>query len=178
MPSPFTTPVAQSVPFEQQRNPDYAEQASIITAQNCQDAIEEVFHNAPGKQARFTITLLNTGIMNNGQRFGYSASMSSVPVILPRKCRLKEITFSNSNASANARFRIYARTPTTSQTPSGTLLYTWDLSSTLATSLTGLDLLFTAGQEILVNFVNPGGLLSPVPIDAAMVLFFVYDNTP
>lgn len=174
MPSPFTTPVATSVPFEPQRNPDYTGQASIITAQNCQDAIEEVFQNAPGKQARFTLSLLNNNSMTNGQRFGYSELLPNVPVILPRKCRLKEITFSNANATTDARFRIYARTPTASPTPSGTLLYTWNITNSLSSVVTGLDLLFQAGQEVLINFVDTGRN----PSDAAMVLFFVNDDTP
>lgn len=174
MPSPFTTPVAVSTPFEPQRNPDYTGQASVITAQNVQDAIEEVYQNAPGKQARFTLTLLNNSTLSNGQRFGYSELLPNVPVIVPRKCRLKEITFSNQNATTDAQFRIYARTPTASPTPSGTLLYTWNLTNSLSAFLTGLDLLFQAGQEVLINFVDTGDN----PSDAAMVLFFVNDDTP
>lgn len=177
MPSPFTTPVAVSTPFEPQRNPDYTGQASVITAQNVQDAIEEVFQNAPGKQARFTLALLNNGTMTNGQRFGYSELLPLVPVILPRKCRLKEITFSNANATTDARFEIYRRTPPTgSSTPGGTatLLYTWNLTNSLSAFLTGLDLLFQAGNEILVRFVDTGDN----PNDAAMILFFVNDDTP
>lgn len=172
MPAPFTTPVAISVPFLPQRNPDFNGLAGTITAENVQDAIEQVYNNAPGRQARFTLTLLNNSTMSNGQRFSYSELLPNVPVVVPRACRLREIAFSNNNAAADAQFRIYARTPTSSPTPSGTLLYTWNLTDVLTATLTGIDLAFAAGQEVLINFVDTG----TNPSDAAMILFFVNDD--
>lgn len=177
MPSPFTTPVAVSTPFEPLRNPDSTGQASIITSQNVQDAIEEVFQNAPGKQARFTLALLNNSSLGNNQRVGYSELLPNVPVVLPRKCRLKEITFSNASANADATFRIYKRSPPiSSATPGGTatLLHTWTFNNSLSAFQTGLDLLFLAGEEILIVFIDIGDN----PSDVAMVLFFVNDDTP
>lgn len=177
MPGPFTTPVALSTPFEPLRNPDYNSQIGTLTAENVQDAIEEVYNTAPGLQARFTIALLNNSSMTNGQRVGYSELLPNVPVILPRKCRLKEITFSNANTTTDAKFKIYVRTPPlATPTPGGTatLLYTWNITNSLTSVLTGLNLLFLAGNEILITFTDTGDN----PSDSAMILFFVNDDTP
>lgn len=139
-----------------------------FVATNAQAAIEEARNTATGI-SRFTINLINNASMSNGQRFGYSELLPNSPVIIPRTCTLKEIAFSNGSASTDAQFRIYSRTPQTSPTPSGTLLYTWNLTNTLTATLTGLTLNFTAGQEVLVNFVDTGNN----PNDAVMTLFFV-----
>lgn len=164
-------------PFEPARNPDYNGLAGTLTATTAQEAIEEVFNNAPGKQARFTISLLNNSSMTNNQRFGYSELLPNSPVILPRKCRLKEITFTNQNTNTDAQFEIYRRSPPLSTPTPGvtaTLLYTWNITNSLTSILTNLDLLFNAGNEILIRFVDTGDN----PADATMVLFFVNDDTP
>lgn len=46
MPAPFTTPVAQSVPFEPNRNPGYGGAPSDLESTNVQDAIEEAKNDA------------------------------------------------------------------------------------------------------------------------------------
>lgn len=176
MPGPFTTPVALSTPFEPLRNPDSTGIQGLITMDNVQDAIEEAVQIAPGKQARFTISLLNNGTLGNGARFGYDSLLPNTPVIVPRKCRLKEATFSNQNTNTDAQFDIYRRSPPiSSSTPGGTatLLYTWTFTNSQTASLTGLDLLFLAGEEVLVRFTDTGDN----PSDANMMLFFTNDDT-
>lgn len=176
MAGPFTTPVAESTPFEPERNPDYNGEVGTIESENVQDAIEEVFFNAPGKQARFTLILTENGNLQDGQRFGYNELVTNTPVILPRKCRLKEVSYANDRSNADALFEFYRRNPPeTSSTPgpNATLEHTWNFTNLLTGSQTGLDILFEAGDEILVRFTDTG----QNPRDSVMVLFFVNDDT-
>jgi hypothetical protein len=172
MPAPFTTPVAKSVPFEPERNPDFNGQVGVLTANNTQDAIEEVYNNAPGKQARFALTLLNNSSLSNGQRFTYSELLPNTQIILPRKCRLKEITFSNATAAADWSFEFRNYTAASNYT-TFTSLFTWSAIDTQQAFRSDRNDLFQAGDEIRVIFTDTG----TNPSDAAMVLFFVNDDT-
>lgn len=161
MTTPFITQVAQSVPFNNDSNG--------FTATDAQSAIEEA--KATGGSQRFTIQLLNNGSMSNNQRFGYDALLPNTPVVVPKDCILRELVFSNQSATADARFDIYQRSPPiSSSTPGGTatLLQQWVITNKQSDVLTGLNYSFTAGQEILIRFIDTGDN----PADAAMGCFF------
>lgn len=162
IPGSFTrTQLAQQTPFDNTANG--------FVSTNVQDAIVEAKNTANAQ--RFTIQLLNNGSMNNNQRFGYDALLPNTPVIIPKNCVLRELTFANQDSVADARFDIYRRaTPSSSATPGGTatLLQQWSITNSLTAILSGLSYSFTAGQELLIIFVDTGDN----PADASMSCFF------
>ena len=111
MAGPFTTPVAQSTPFEPNRNPDYNGNVGALSADNVQDAIEEAYNNAPGKIARYTITLTHNGAVGNGTFFGYSNLIpgDASPILFPFASTLTEFTFTNKK-NKNISFYVFYAT--------------------------------------------------------------------
>ncbi len=155
------TQLAQQTPFDNSSNG--------FIATEVQTAIEEA--KLTGGTQRFSITFINNGTLTNNQRVGYSDALPTTPVIIPKNAILKEITFANSGTNADARFDIYRRpTPLASATPGGTavLLQQWTITNSLTGLLSGLNFSFSAGQEILIVFIDTGDN----PTDTAMMLFF------
>lgn len=155
------TQLAQQTPFDNTSN-------GFVSTQ-VQAAIEEA--KLTGGTQRFSITFINNGTLTNNQRVGYSEAFPTTPVIVPKNAVLKEITFANSAANSDARFDIYRRpTPLASATPGGTavLLQQWTLTNALTGLLSNLNFAFSAGEEILIVFIDTGDN----PSDSAMMLFF------
>ena len=155
------TQLAQQTPFDNASNG--------FTATNVQAAIEEAKNSATVQ--RFSIQLLHNGNMTNNQRFPYDALLPNTPVIVPKNSILRELAFSNQAATTDARFDIYRRSPPiSSATPGGTatLLQQWTITNQQTAVLSGLNFAFTAGQELLIIFVDTGDN----PADAAMICFF------
>jgi hypothetical protein len=140
-----------------------------FVATDTQTAIEEA--KLTGGVQRFTISLLHNSSLTNGQRMGFSEVLPNTPVILPKNAQLKELTFSNNSTVADARFDIYRRpTPLATNVPGGTatLLQQWTITNSLTAILTGMSHAFTAGQELLIVFVDTGDN----PSDVSMICFF------
>ena len=138
-------------------------------ASDTQTAIEEA-KNTGGVQ-RFSINFLHNSTLGNGQRMGFSNLLPNTPVIIPKGSLLKEITFSNDRANADARFDIYRRPiPLTTNVPgvTATLLQQWTLTNTLAAVLSNMNHDFTGGQELLIIFNSTG----VNPADVSMICFF------
>lgn len=155
------TQLAQQTPFDNSTNG--------FLATEVQTAIEEA--KLTGGVQRFSITSINNGTLTNNQRVGYSESLPNTPIVIPKASILKEITFANSATNADARFDIYRRpTPLSSPTPGGTavLLQQWTITNSLTGLLTGLNFSFSAGEEILMVFIDTGDN----PTDAAVMFFF------
>lgn len=168
MPAPFTTPVAVSVPFEPNRNPQYGGNPgpSGLNSTDVQSAIEETKSFA-ANITRFTLTLLNNGTLSNGQRFTYSELLPNTQVILPRACVLKELTFANSSANADWSFEVRRYTAASGYT-SFTSLFTWTGTNTRVAFRSDRNDAFSAGDEIRIIFTDTGDN----PRDSSMVLFF------
>jgi hypothetical protein len=156
-----TSPVSKTLPFDNSANG--------FSAKNAQAAIEESRATAEGK-VRFAVQLVQNGSLTNAQRVGYDALLPNSPVIVPRNCILREITFSNSATNADARFDIYVRAvpAATNATTGATLLQQWTLTNALSAVLSGMAHTFTAGQELLIVFIDTGDN----PSDAVLTCFF------
>lgn len=156
------SPVARSIPFDNASN--------SFTASEVQAAIEEARDTAISK-VRFTITLTNNGSLSNNQRFGINELLPNAPVIVPVACTLREAAFSNNSAIADAQFVFVKRT--TPNTSAGTVagdttVYTWNITNALTATVSGINAVLSAGNEILVRFVDTGNN----PSDAYMILTF------
>lgn len=156
-----TSPVAITVPFDNATNG--------FAASEVQTAIEEAKATAEGK-ARFSIQLVNNGTLANNQRFGYDSLLPNAPIVVPRNCILRELTFSNAAANSDARFDIYRRSipATTNATTGATLLQQWTITNQISGILSGMNHSFNAGEELLIIFVDTGDN----PTDAVMAAFF------
>lgn len=161
------TQVAINTPFEPNRNPGYGGVASDIESSDVQNAIEEVFQNAPGKLARFTVGLLNNSTLTNGQRFTRSELLPNTQVLVPYKCELKAIAFSCSNANADWQFNFYKYTKVSGYV-TGTLLFSRSAVNQNTYTENGLSYSFDEGDEIRVIFIDTGNN----PSDASMDLYF------
>jgi len=162
IPGYFTrTQQANQTPFDNTSNG--------FLATDTQSAIEEAANSAAAQ--RFTIALENNSSLSNNQRVGSSALLPNTPIVIPKDSVLKEITFANDSANADARFDIYRRpTPLSSATPGGTatLLQQWTITNSLTGVLSGMSHAFTAGQELLIIFIDTGDN----PSDVSMNCFF------
>lgn len=160
----FTTPVAESTPFEPERNPDSTGQQSNIVSENVQEAIEEAYWAAPGSIARFTIPLLHKGTVGNGTFLGYSESITGddTPIILPRKCQITEFTFSNNRTSADYTLELRKNSTT------APVFFTVSKVNTKLFSEQGLSEEFLPGDQIFVKYLDNGTNARNV----AMILFF------
>jgi hypothetical protein len=89
MPAPFTTPVAQSVPFEANRNPGFGGVPSDLTSTNVQDAIEEAKNDALSND-RYVILGSYGANANAGRYLEFFAGIDSfeAPIILPVSTKL------------------------------------------------------------------------------------------
>ena len=164
MAGPFTTPVAESTPFEPERNPDSTGQQSNIVSENVQGAIEEAYWTAPGSIARFTIPLLHNGTVDNGTFLGYSQTIpgDDTPIILPRKCQITEFTFSNNRTNADYTLELRKNSKT------APVFFTVSKVNTRLFFEQGLSEEFLPGDQIYVKYVDNGTNAR----DVAMILFF------
>jgi len=163
MAGPFTTPVAQSTPFEPNRNPDYNGNVGALSADNVQDAIEEAYNNAPGKIARYTITLTHNGAVGNGTFFGYSNLIpgDASPILFPFASTLTEFTFTNKKNKAD--YTLKFRKNSTTATP----FYTVSKVNTQFFSDANVNETFAAGDTIFVQYQDDGANAR----DVGIVLF-------
>lgn len=89
MPAPFTTPVAQSVPFEPNRNPGFGGVPSGLQSENVQDAIEEAKNDALSND-RYILLCSYSGKANTGRylEFFPGINSSEAPIDLPVSSKL------------------------------------------------------------------------------------------
>jgi hypothetical protein len=161
------TQLAGQTPFEPLRNPGFGGVPSPITSEEVQNAIEEVYQNAPGKIARFTISLLNNSTLTNGQRFTKSELLPNTPVILPYKCQLKALAFASSATNADWSFAVWKYTAASGYV-TGTLLFTWAGTNTKVATRNDRSDDFAVADEIRIIFSDTGDN----PSDASMDLYF------
>lgn len=95
MPGPFATPVALSVPFEPNRDPQYDGNPgpSGIFSSNVQDSIEEV-KNFAESISRFVISSGFNGTASTGRYLDFSSNVGSniSGFVMPRDGFIKELS--------------------------------------------------------------------------------------
>jgi hypothetical protein len=160
----------QFIRTQQAAQTPFSNSGNGFIADDVQEAIEEVRTFAALQ--RYNIISVNNGRLSNLQRMGYSEILPNTPVIVPKNCTLKEITYSNSDITADAQFDIYRRSPPLdTPVPGGTatLLQTWNITNVIAEVLSGMVYLFNAGDEILIVYTDAG----TKPLDCVLVIFFL-----
>ena len=117
-----------------------------------------------GIAGRYALVLQHNGTVGNGTFFGYSNLINGLdtPIVIPRNSTLKDLSFSNANASAD--FTIYLRKNSSTATP----FYT--ITKTNSDNFTEIDIneLFSAGDLIYLEYQDNGTNAS----DVGIVLFF------
>lgn len=146
MAGPFTFPVAQAVPFEPNRNPQYGGNPgpSGIASENTQDAIEEAKADAiayADTVSRWEATCAFDGTGSTGRWLAWTQNNPSnnSPLVVPKNGAVTELGFScTSNATTTITlFKNGVSTGTT-------------ISVAAATSaiVTGLNVTFVAGNKL------------------------------
>jgi hypothetical protein len=104
------TQLAQSTPFEPNRNPQYGGNAgpSGIASLEVQSAIEEVKAYV-ASIARFAMVFVANGAIGNNTWLGFNELVASntTPMIIPVNCVLKEMAFSFSGVAVDGVLLIY-----------------------------------------------------------------------
>ncbi len=108
MPGPFTTPVAQSVPFEPNRNPGFGGVASDLQSTNVQDAIEEAKQDALNND-RFLVLPNYGGNANVGRYLEFFPNQGSdiSPLYFVASARILAVTLQTTAANATATVGIF-----------------------------------------------------------------------
>ena len=156
MSGPFTYPVAEALPFDNETND--------FVSDNAQDAIEEARDTAPGL-ARASIIMSYNGTIRDDTWVGYTESIDSydTPILIPWNCTLKEITFSNKRTSVDGKLNMYLN-----GTSSSDIVYTMNFSNTRSI-IFYMDMDFVDGDLLRFRWVDEG----QNPNDVGIVLFFL-----
>ena len=116
---------------------------------------------------RAPILLMHNGTLSNGQKIGYGNLVNDADVVVPFKGTLEEVSFSNSNSSADAGFRFYRNDPI-----AGNLFFTWSFDSKSTNVAQSTEFasnpVFNRGDIINIYFDDEGGN----PSDMTMGLFW------
>lgn len=131
-----------------------------------QAAIIEAKNNVLGV-TRFTILLTNNGSFTNGQWVGYTELLpgNNTPIIFPRACSIKEVSFTNTNVNIQGKFDFRRGLIT------NPIYRTWTINSGASTkyqNLTGIDDAFAAGEPVFIQWTKTAG---NTPSDIALILY-------
>lgn len=158
MPAPFVTPVAVSVPFEPNRNPQYGGNAgpSSIVSTDVQSAIEEVKTIAIGND-RWTIVASYGGNANTGRYLEIFPGTDSltIPIFFPTVTKLIAVVIQSTDS------------------PTGTISwYDLNVSSTVpvySLSLVGTGINSQVGTSASPLYTFPAGAKMAVKISAGSI---------
>lgn len=150
-----TTPVAASVPFDNDTN-GYA-------AEDVQAAIEESKITAVALPRYAIVTTFN-GTVSNNQWLGYSNLLpgDSVPIIIPSNAVLKEISFSNVRNNVNGDLVLYRN-----GTAAGDIITSIPVDN-IRSGVFLVNLSFQTGDALRGRWVETG----TNPNDLSLVYFF------
>lgn len=145
--------VAHSVPFDNSING--------FSATDVQEAIEEAKAVAIGLP-RFVLPLIYNGTVSNNDWISYSNLTSNAVILLPLKCRIQEIAWSNNNSSANFDYKLYKNGRP------GTLLDTLQIRNLQYGHFDSLNYDFKSGDTIDIQYIDQGTNAS----DLCTILYF------
>lgn len=152
------SPHAAHIPFED------VSFSSTIT----QDAIVEA-KNTAVSLPRFTIVTTFNGTIGNGQWLGYDNLLpgDTIPIVIPVKSILKEITFSYAGSNIDGRYDLYKN-----GTAGGNIVFNQQFTNANSpTVATSVNLSLLAGDTIRGRWVDQGDN----PNDLAIVYVFQAD---
>lgn len=147
------TPVAQSVPFDNDTNG--------FTSDEVQSAIEEAKQNAEGFP-RSSIRGVYNGTVANNNFLGPTELLPNTAFcVFPVNSKINEITWANQ--TTNVQFRVQFR----SVSKTGTIFYTLTVTSPNAGYgyVDGLNFTFSAGTSIWAQYLDDGTNASDMSLD-------------
>jgi hypothetical protein len=116
MSGPFTSPVAESTPFEPNRNPQWGGNVgpSGLDSEECQSAIEEAYFKALAND-RFILLAQYGGNANTGRYLEFFSGSSSInsPIFLAVSANLLSVTYQTVSASSNCTIGFFNITDST-----------------------------------------------------------------
>lgn len=120
-----------------------------------------------GIAGRYALVLQHNGTVGDGTFFGYSNLINGLdtPIVIPRDSTLKDLSFSNPNASAD--YTIYLR----KNSSTATAFHTITKTNTDNFVELDIDESFTSGDTIYLEYQDDGTNAS----DVGIVLFFRND---
>jgi hypothetical protein len=144
MSGPFTSPVALSVPFQPNRNPDVNGGTSPIASSDTQNAIEEAYYDAiayADTVSRFSACCAFDGNGSSGRWLAWMQNNPSDanPMVMPRSGVITELSFST-NGTSTTTITLFKNAVTTGQTIATVAQAT--------KTATGLSVAFAAGDRI------------------------------
>ncbi len=116
-----------------------------------QAAIEYVYNNAPGKSARFTITLIHNGTVSNNEWLTYSELTPDVWIQFPFNCKLEEMTWGNKRTNRTFNLEFYKN-----GTGAGDIFRTKIISGQEYGYESGLGDTFNTGDRIRLKYKDMG----------------------
>jgi len=163
MPSPFTTQVGASTPFDGTEETDGTPVSPAFVSENVRDGIIEAREEALGLP-RFTLALTYSGVISNNTYIGYLNTLpgDTTPVVFPFDCVVEEFTFSNSRSGAD--YTLEFRKNTTG----GTAFFDISKVNTKFFSDVTISQAFSAGDQIYIKYKDDGRNAK----DVVLVLYF------
>jgi hypothetical protein len=163
MPSPFTTQVGASTPFDGTEETDGTPVSPVFASDNVRDGIIEAREEALGLP-RFTLNLSYNGVIANNTFIGYLNTIpgNTTPVTFPFDCVVEEFTFSNSRTGAD--YTLEFRKNTTG----GAAFFDISKVNTQFFSDITISETFSAGDSIYIKYKDDGRNAK----DVVIVLYF------
>lgn len=140
MSGPFTFPVAQAVPYDND--------VSGIPAENVKDAID--YNNAQASVAVFTIPLIYNGTLSGDIFVSYSNLTPNSPIVIPVNAAFTGFTYSNGKTGADYTFEFRRNTTV------GTPFYSISKTNTQYFAQSVPDEIFNAGDIISLKYLDNG----------------------
>jgi len=116
---------------------------------------------------RAPLLLIHNGTLSNGQKIGYGNLVNGADIVMAFRGSLEEITFANTNSSADAGFRFYRGAVSPAN-----LFFTWSFDNKATHVATSSEFasnpIFERGDIINIYFDDEGGN----PSDMTMGLFW------
>jgi hypothetical protein len=152
------TQSAIETPFEPLRNPGYGPAPSVLTSQETQNAIEEVyFRLSTQNQSEIRLVILNlyNSTWSNNSFLGRSELTPSTPIKFARNVVINELAFQNQNTAKNFFLDIYKNGQA-----AGDLLTTLTVNTGATGTgqiFQGLSLTFAAGDTLFYRYRSISG---------------------
>ena len=152
--------------------------SNTFVAETVQEAIEEIADTLIPNLTRFGITTTFNSTVSSNQWLGYSELLpgNTTPIIIPKKCKLQEITFSWTSVisivggivtitgTVDGRFDLYKN-----GTAAGNIVYQKTFANAGAGGIgSSINISLNAGDFIIGRWVDSGDN----PSDAAICYFF------
>ena len=164
MAGPFTTPVAESVPFDGTTDTNGNPLDPPFVSEDVKAAIIEARDTAQGIAARFTLTLISNGWVSDDEWITYSELTPDIWIQLPFKCELMEYTWANKKTNRSFDLEFYKNGLNNSD-----IFLTEQIRNQEYGYRTGINTMLNAGDRVRIKYKDQGNNCS----DLVVVLYLI-----